>query len=191
MTLFRTVEPAAEPVTVADVKAQLRLDHSSEDALIADLIRAARAEVEQATGCALIEQDWRLTLDRWPRSNRVLLHRHPVREILSVTMYGRDGGATIVDPATMLLDADARPTRLHFDQAPQPDRAMNGIEVDFRAGFGTAGTDVPDLLKRAVIMLASHWFEFRAVLSTNDQPASYPKGYERLIAPYRTRRLRW
>jgi uncharacterized phiE125 gp8 family phage protein len=189
MTLFRTVEPAAEPVTVADVKTQLRLDHSSEDALIADLIRAARAEVEQATGCALIEQDWRLTIDRWPSANRVLLHRYPVREILSVTIYGTDGGAAIVDPGSMLLDADARPTRLHLDQAPQPGRAMNGIEVDFRAGFGTAGTDVPDLLKRAVIMLASHWFEFRAVLSAKDQPASYPKGYERLIAPYRTRRL--
>ncbi|MBS9719885.1 phage head-tail connector protein [Tianweitania sp. BSSL-BM11] len=189
MTLFRTVEPAAEPVTVADVKAHLRLDHASEDGLIVDLIRAAREEVEQATGCALIEQSWRLTLDRWPQSNRVLIHKHPVKQILSVTIYGREGGAAIVDPAIMLLDGRSRPARLHFDQAPQPGRAMNGIEVDFTAGFGPAGTDVPDLLKRAVIMLASHWFEFRAVLSARDQPASYPKGYERLIGPYRSRRL--
>mgnify|MGYP004527398229 CR=1 FL=1 len=189
MTLFRTVEPAAEPVTVADVKAHLRLDHASEDALIADLIRAAREEVEQATGCAMIEQSWRLTIDRWPATDRVLIHKHPVREVLSVTIYGRDGGAAIIDPATMLLDGRSRPARLHFDQAPQPGRAMNGIEVDFTAGFGSAGTDVPDMLKRAVTMLASHWFEFRAVLSAKDQPASYPKGYERLIAPYRSRRL--
>jgi len=189
MTLFRTVEPAAEPVTVADVKAQLRLDHSSEDALIADLIRAARAEVEQATGCALIEQSWRLTLDDWPRGDCVLLQRFPVKRILSVTIYGRDGGAAIVDPATMLLDHRSRPARLFFETKPQPGRAANGIEVDFVAGFGQAGTEVPDLLKRAVIMLASHWFEFRAVLSVKDQPASYPKGYERLIAPYCTRRL--
>ena len=189
MTLFRTVEPEAEPVTIADVKAHLRLDHASEDALIGELIRAARAEVEQATGCVLIEQSWRLSLDRWPRSNRVVIHKHPVREVISVTIYGEDGGAAILDPAGMLLDGRSRPARLHFSRAPQPGCAMNGIEIDFKAGFGTSGVDVPDLLKRAVILLASHWFEFRAVLSAKDQPASYPRGYERLIAPYRSRRL--
>jgi uncharacterized phiE125 gp8 family phage protein len=189
MTLFRTVEPTAEPVTVAEVKAHLRLDHSSEDALLADLIRTARTEVEQATGCALLEQAWRLTLDRWPRSNRVLLHHHPVRQVLSVTIYGRDGGAAVIDPAIMVADLRSRPARLHFADVPQPGRALNGIEVDFTAGYGEAGTDVPDLLKRAIILLASHWFEFRAVLGAKDQPASYPRGYERLIAPYRMRRL--
>ena len=30
---------------------------------------------------------------------------------------------------------------------------MNGIEIDFSAGFGEAGTDVPDLLNRAILVL--------------------------------------
>ena len=63
MTLFRTVEPALEPVTLAEAKAHMRLGHDSEDALIAGLIRAARDEVERTTGTALIDQDWRLALD--------------------------------------------------------------------------------------------------------------------------------
>ena len=66
---------------------------------------------------------------------------------------------------------------------------MNGIEIDFLAGFGEAGTDVPDLLKRAILTLTAHWYEFRGVLGAEDQPASYPAGYERLIAGYRTREL--
>ena len=70
MTLLRTGEPAAEPVTVAEVKSHLRLQHASEDDLIAGLIRAAREEVERATGMALIDQTWRLVLDRWPRGGR-------------------------------------------------------------------------------------------------------------------------
>ena len=36
--------------------------------LIAGLIRAAREDVERATGMALIDQTWRLVLDRWPSS---------------------------------------------------------------------------------------------------------------------------
>ncbi len=35
MTLIRTVEPSAEPVTPAEAKAHLRIDHSSEDDLLA------------------------------------------------------------------------------------------------------------------------------------------------------------
>ncbi len=47
MTLFSTrSQPAAEPVTLAEAKAHLRLRHDSEDELFAGLIRAAREEVE-------------------------------------------------------------------------------------------------------------------------------------------------
>jgi uncharacterized phiE125 gp8 family phage protein len=189
MTLFRTVAPDAEPVTVAELKAHLRIDGSQEDGLLGDLIRTARSEVEQATGCALLSQDWRLILDAWPVGNCVLLRCSPVREILAVTVYGADGGATVLDPAQMLLDGVSRPARLLFEAPPQPEQALNGIEIDFRAGFGEAATDVPDLLKRAIVVLAGHWFEFRASFAPSDQPVSYPPGYERLVAPFRQRRL--
>lgn len=189
MTLLRTVAPEAEPVTLADARLNLRIEHDSEDALLEGLIRAAREEVEAACGLALIDQSWRLVLDRMPRSSRVLLRRHPVREILSVTVYDRDGAAAVIDPAQYQLDAHARPARLHFADGPAPGLALNGIEIDFTAGFGEAGTDVPDLLKRAMLLLVAHWYEFRAHFAPSAQPVSFPPGYERLIAPWRARRL--
>lgn len=72
MTSIRTGEPGAEPVTLAELKQYLRLGHASEDELLAGLIRAAREDLERATGLALIEQDWRLVLDRVPPSGIVL-----------------------------------------------------------------------------------------------------------------------
>ncbi len=189
MALFRTVGPQAEPVSLAEARAHLRLDHESEDALVTSLIRAAREEVEAACGLALIAQDWRLTLDRLPGSKLVTLRRHPVVEILSVTVYGAEGEASLVAGDRYTLDRHSRPARLHFAEAPQPRVAMNGIEIDFRAGFGEAGTDVPDLLKRAILTLVAHWFEFRAAFGADSQPVSFPIGYERLIAPFRAGRL--
>jgi len=187
--LFRTVEPAADPVTLAEVKAHLRIGHDSEDVLLAGLIRAATAEVESRTGLALIEQSWRLTLDAVPASGLIRLRRHPVREVLSVTIYGPDGEAMLVDPVRYQADLSSRPARLLIVEPTRPVRAMNGIEVDFTAGFGEAGTDVPDLLKRAILVLVAHWFEFRAVYRSEDQPVSEPPGFARLIAAYRVRRL--
>lgn len=188
MALFRTLAPEVEPVTVNDLKQVLRVDHDSEDDLIAGLIRAAREEVEASCGLALIDQAWRMTLDSVPRSGRALLRRHPVQSISSVTVYGTQGEASLVDPGTYRLDAHSRPARLHFLEVPTSVTAMNGIEIDFVAGFGEAGTDVPDLIKRALTSLAAHWFEFRAA-HPDMQRASYPIGYERLLAPWRERRL--
>lgn len=189
MTLFRISGPDAEPLTLPQAKAELRIDHASEDDLIGGLIRAAREEVEQATGLALIDQTWRLAADHVPASGLLRLRRGPVKEIVSVTTYGSEGEAALVDAADYQLDPLSKPARLHFSKRPGKLRAMNGIEIDFVAGFGEAGADVPDLLKRAMLMLVAHWFEFRASFGARSQPVSYTEGYRRLIAPYQPRRL--
>lgn len=189
MALFRTTDPGAEPVTLAEAKQHLKLDHVSEDGLIEGLIRAAREEVEASTGLALIDQSWRLTLDRVPVTKVVRIACHPIREILSVTAFGADGEGALVEPATYMLDPHSRPARLWFSQRPEARRAMNGIEIDLVAGFGEAGPDVPDALRRAVLVLVAHWFEFRAAFGPKAQPVSFPSGYERMIAPWRRGRL--
>lgn len=189
MTLFRTTAPAVEPVTLADAKAQLRIGHDSEDDLVAGLIRAAREEVEAQAGVAMISQNWRLALDRWPRFGRVALLIHPVVEILSVTVYGADGEASLVDPSTYEVDVASRPARLYFATRPEPSCIMNGIEIDFSAGFGADGDAVPERLKRATLLLVAHWYEFRAGFGAADQPVSIPPEFGRLISAFRRGRL--
>ena len=71
MVMTRISAPAAEPVTLAEAKAHLRVVDAVEDTLISGLIKAAREEVEAATGLALISQNWRLYLDCWPPSGLV------------------------------------------------------------------------------------------------------------------------
>lgn len=189
MALIRTIEPEAEPVTLAEAKEFLRLAGASEDDLLSGLLKAAREDVERATGLALIDQAWRLSVDGLSRGQILTLPKHPVKEIISITVYGSEGEGSLINPDEYQGDLVSRPARLYFTNAPSPMRAMNGIEVDFRAGFGEAGTDVPDLLKRAILVLVAHWYEFRASFGPDDQPVSYPPHYERMISTYRDRRL--
>lgn len=189
MTYARLSPPAAEPLTLAEVKAHLRIDGAEEDALLASLIRAAREHLERETGLCLILQRWRLYLDHWPKDGVIRLAKCPVQAIQNVTVYDGEGAALDVSLEDHLLDGEGRPARLWLKNPPSPGRAVNGIEIDFSAGFGEAGTDVPDTLKRAVSIHVGHMFAFRGAISPEDQPAGIPDGYERLIAPFRLRRL--
>jgi uncharacterized phiE125 gp8 family phage protein len=189
MALLRTVAPSVEPVTALEAKSFLRLAGSTEDALLEGLIRAAREDVERATGLALIDQTWRLAIDRIPPGDVVLLMRHPVRQIIAVTTYGSEGEASLVNANDYQADLASRPARLLFRKRPQAARAMNGIEIDFRAGFGPVAADVPELLRRAILVLVAHWYEFRASYGPSEQPVSYPPQYRRMISGYRERRL--
>ena len=82
--------PAVEPITLAEMKAYLRVDDDdfAQDDLIAGLIRAARLMVEAASRRILIEQSWRVVLDRWPAGGTILL---PIAPLIAVDGITRSG----------------------------------------------------------------------------------------------------
>jgi uncharacterized phiE125 gp8 family phage protein len=189
MTYALITPPSAEPLTLAEVKAHLRLDGADEDALLLSLVATARAFLERETGLCLITQTWRHYLDQWPGDGVIRIVKSPVQAVQTVRVYDSEGAAADVSLEGHLLDGEGRPARLWLGNPPAPSRAVNGIEIDFSAGYGEAGTDVPDTLKRAMLIHVGHMFAFRGVLSPSQQPAGIPDGYERLIAPFRMRRL--
>ena len=189
MTYALIDPPAAEALTLAEVKAHLRLDGTEEDELLAQLIATAREHLERETGLCLIEQTLRLHLDHWPASGVIQIARGPVQAIDAVTVYAEDGTASHPSLQDHLLDGQTRPARLWLRDPPKPGRAINGIEIDFTAGFGQAGADVPDPLKRAMLTHIALMFAHRGALSLDQQPGAVPDGYDRLIAPFRLRRL--
>ncbi|MEB2847134.1 hypothetical protein GAO09_15560 [Rhizobiales bacterium RZME27] len=189
MTYILTTPPTAEPITLAETKAHLRLDDGHEDALLASLIITAREHLERDTGLCLIAQTWRLCLDAWPRDGILKIVKYPVQAIQNVTVYDHGGAPVEVSLEEHLLDGEGRPARLWLRDPPTPGQVMNGIEIVFVAGFGETAVEVPDGLKRAMLLHVAHMFAFRGVVAPEDQPAGIPDGYERLIASYRLRRL--
>ncbi|EGL66013.1 hypothetical protein AGRO_1266 [Agrobacterium sp. ATCC 31749] len=184
MTYALIHPPQAEPLTLAEAKAHLRLDGGEEDALLAALLRAAREHLERVTGLCLIRQTWRFYLDRWPETGVILIGKGPVQAIETILVFDGQGRAADITGADRLLDGVARPARLWLRDLPSPGRAMNGIEIDFIAGYGEAGTDVPGTLKRAMLMHVAQMFAFRGAVAPENQPAAVPAGYERLVAPF-------
>src|SRR4051812_20820114 len=67
-SLTRLVAPTREPLTSTEVKDYLRIIDTSQDSVVTMLIQAARSTTETYLRRALLPQQWRLTLDRFPGS---------------------------------------------------------------------------------------------------------------------------
>ncbi|MBO6554596.1 MAG: phage head-tail connector protein [Roseitalea sp.] len=183
MVLMPIGTPAVPPVTLADAKAHLRVTHEGEDTLIAELVDAAARFVADDMGLALIDQTWRLSLSEAPAAP-VSLPRHPVAAIVAVTVYDPDGDPNVLEGSAYRLDTMRRPATLTFEPGSLS-ASITGVEIDFRAGFGPAGPDVPDTLRRAILTLVAHWYEFRGSYGPSEQPVSVPMAYSRLVRAWR------
>ncbi|UGX84731.1 head-tail connector protein [Phyllobacterium meliloti] len=182
MTITVVKPTAVEPVALADLRQFLRLSGTGEDMLLSGLLKAARETLEAQTGLALIKQTQRLYVDQWPKDDLVKIDRHPVRSIVCVTAYEPDGVPVILPIAQMHLETATRPARLHMHHEAD---GLGGLEIDFIAGFGETGLDVPDALKHALMTLVAHWYEFRGAVGPADHPVSLTPAFERAISLWR------
>jgi uncharacterized phiE125 gp8 family phage protein len=179
--------PAAEPVTLAEAKSHLRVEHDDDDDLIAALIAGSRIHVEAQTRRALITQTWRLTRDVWPASGLLAVLPVPLLSLAAVRIYASDNTAQALDPAAFIVDKAAAPALLAFAPGAlsAPGRAVAGIEVDITAGYGTTPASVPEPLRQAIRLLTAHWYENRGLATVGNAVAVLPTTVAALIAPYR------
>ena len=191
MALVMTAAPAAEPISLADTKAHLRVDGTDEDTLISSLIVAGRVLVERSLGLALITQGWSYFLDAWPHRGCISLPLLPVQAVSGVTVHDDDGGSTVLDVGGYEVDLLSTPARVVLTAATPPavTRAFNGFEIAFTAGYGNAGSDVPQPIRQALLLLVAHWFERREPVALGAGPQEVPAVAAGLLQPYRRVRL--
>jgi uncharacterized phiE125 gp8 family phage protein len=187
--------PAAEPVSVATAKTFLRVDGSDDDALITSLIKAAREKGEELSRRAFITQTWEQTEDYWPvnsfltglRSPWQLLsygyvlqvYRPPLQSVTSVKYTDPNGvEATWTD---YRVDTKSEPGKIIFTTLPGVSLQKTGaITVRFVAGYGTAGTNVPERINDSILSLVAYWYENR---ESHDVPANIKSAFidERVV----------
>lgn len=186
--LKQVFAPIAEPVTLADVKTYLRIDGTTEDALITELIGSARGWVERTTGRSLTTQTWLLSFDAWPEGRIIYLPRPPLQAVNTIKVYDDQGNATTLSSDSYLTDINEDSPRIIFKtngSRPKPGQVANGIEIEFMAGYGDLSTDVPAPLAQAVKLLSAHWYENRELLEDSGLPST-PKGIEAVLSLYRS-----
>lgn len=185
MALKLVTGPAVEPVTLSEAKLHCRVDISDDDALIGTLIAAARRYVEGVSRRALITQTWDLALDTWPDSP-FKVPRPPLQSITSITYLDDTGAAGTVAASNYVVDTYSEPGRVALSSSGSWPGvtlyAVAGVRVRFVAGYGAAGSAVPQEFRQAILLLVEHWYEQREPVSLSGaMPKEVPFGVEALL----------
>jgi uncharacterized phiE125 gp8 family phage protein len=181
-------------MTLAQLKAHLRVSTSAEDDLLASYLAAARNVVEEHTRRALISQTWALTLDRWPDSRDSLrlhnpvvrrfagraieLPRPPLQSVTSISyLRSADGVSAILDAGHYDVDTSGLLGRVVLRSGkswPDLADAPSAITITYVAGYGATAADVPPRLLAAIRWMVAHLYEVRAPVNigniVNDIP---------------------
>lgn len=206
MNLVRVTPPPVLPVTVAEAKAQTRIGHDEDDALVERLIRAATDHLDGSAGVlgrALVDQTWDMTLDGFPagagKAARIALPLPPLLAVVSISYTDAAGEAQTVDlddVGVTGLRGYAVASVYPLDRWPDTKRGSD-VTIRFRAGFphdedaspADYAESVPEALRHAILLLAAHWEANREAVVVGSITATMPLAVHALIAPWRVARF--
>lgn len=182
-----SVAPTEEPVTLAELKAMVRVDGTDEDTLITSMGMAARGYIEQMTGTGLITQTRALKCSAW--SDLGSLPVGPAQSVSSVKYLDTDGAEQTLSTSVYEVVTSGRRAliRLKASQSwPPTFTSADAIRIEAVIGYGLAAA-VPEDIKHAIKLTVAQWFDIRGdtVAERSVTPTSVPNGVAALIANYR------
>ena len=182
--LSRVTSPAASPITLAEAKAQMRVEHDDDDAIIQRLIDAAVAfvDVQNVLGKAMITQTWAQWMG--PTQSTVRLMLGPVQSVTAIKYYDIDGAlqtATLTD-----FNIFGTPTKTTVSPKngfswPVAQQREDAIKIEYVIGYGDAASDVPQTIRQALMMLVAQWYENRENELIGTISKTIPFGFSDLI----------
>jgi uncharacterized phiE125 gp8 family phage protein len=190
-TLSLFTGPTIEPLTVAEAKAWARITEDAEDSIVGRLISAARANVEQLAGIALLTQVWDYFLDEFP-CDEIAIPRPPLQSVTYIKYTDSAGVVQTLASSEYTVDTKRIPARIvpaYGKSWPGTQYVPNAVQVRFTAGYGPAASDIdakaPEL-RQALVVLVNTLNEQREMATEASTLTEVPEAFWQLVNQHRT-----
>lgn len=178
---------SAFPATPEEMRSQVRMTATDEDAVLLGYVQAATAAIELRLGRKLITQ----TFDVYYTglSDPMILPFAPLGSAGVTSVKYLDASQVLQTLATSVWEAGEKhrlPTvRLKYNQT-YPATLGHADDVVIRApfGYGTSGSSVPQPIRQAIMLFAAHLNENREPVNIGNIVNVIPYTIEDLIAQY-------
>ena len=165
------------PISIADMKKHLRVEHSNHDDMIESYIEAGVNKIEGGANICLVSQTWNAYF-RWNEvKEEMRLWKYPISSITSVKYYDSDNAEQTDDAGNRTESLKGHPAYILFEDTPSVYEREDAMDIEFVAGFTSVPSD---------ILLAIKLYVARIYASPSD-PVDEKIGYvEKVIEKYRS-----
>lgn len=175
--------PVAEPVTLAEVKLDLRVDHAEHDLLIGSLITGAREQCEHILGRSIMLQTWQKVMGAFPCQIKLLYP--PIIEVTIIKYIDAStANETVLPLSQYYVDIDSEPGLIKpavGTSWPATLDLSNAVRVTYKAGY-TSIDAVPASLKNWIKLAVRHMYENCGTAGGEKVPVGF---YAGLLDRYR------
>jgi uncharacterized phiE125 gp8 family phage protein len=185
--------PTEMPVSLAQAKAHLRVEHALDDAEITGYVAAAVGHLDGWSGIlgrAMVTQSWRQQFDGFDAC-RLRLRLGPLQSVTSVAYVDASGTPQTLQPAVydVLTDEIGPYVALAYGQswpATRPQAAA--VTITWVAGYGAAAA-VPAPLAHAILLLTGNFYAQRGGPAQLGLSAELARTIDALVTPLRAMRV--
>lgn len=193
--MLRTITPAvADPITLAEAKAHLRVDFTDDDDFIASLVKAATLHAQAITQRLFVEQTVEWILPDWPDAIRLPVA--PVRAtdgIVSIKYVDVNDAQQTLATSNYIVRQDGPGVcifppwgvtwpYLSLTPAAEPIviRFIAGLPIDESPQLAV----VPENVKAAIKLMVGHWYQAReqVVIDARSVVLPLPFGANELLS---------
>lgn len=181
-------EAADTPVSLSEAALHCRIDSTTDHSALQQMVRAATRVAEQYLRRPIMTQTFKQFFDAWPCDDFIELRRSPLISVTHVKTYDDADAATTWASSNYFVDTVSQPGRIVVRSTstwPTYSRTANPIEIQYRAGFGTAPSDIPADIRQAVLMLTANLYEHRGETITGTITSEAKEGAFDLLSAYR------
>ena len=176
MALVTVTAASQEPVTLAEVKDHLVIDHGDDDSYLSTLVTTVVAYLESVQDRGLVSTTYDLKLDRFPSGGGVIeLPRAPLSSVTSVKYQDTDDVETTLSSSLYTVDTASTPGRLQpaYDESwPSTRGHVHDVTVRFVAGYGDPA-DVPRPHRHEILLRVADLYEHREAAVTGRHEESF------------------
>jgi uncharacterized phiE125 gp8 family phage protein len=196
MALRRIVAPEVEPLTLAEVKEHLRVDHTASDSIIQAYIAAATSYVDGEFGVlgrALVTQTWELVLDHFP-VHEIKIPLPPLQSVESIKYDDPDGFEQTLATDQYYVDDASEPAWVVPITGGWPTavlEAINSVRIRYVAGYEPTTDSPPDLagnvpraIKQAMLLHIGSFHEHREQNIVGLTTMELPFAAQNLLRPW-------